>query len=345
MQAPVVREGAGRWKVLMHSRAWRDLALPMVFLVGAGLCIPSLGRAQEAPSESAAADSQTPPVTAASSANTFLMVSAATAAMCTVSLVAGTFAWWKDKGYTPLHLKDEGFFGPRTYAGGSDKAGHFYANWGSIRVMRSLYSYLGVRAPNDLWLATAFIIVLGTAVEMVDGFTPYGFAYGDVIANVSGALAAVLAEKFPVVDALVGFRISYVPTQHWVRYDKNYIRTVNDYTGMIFYADLKLSGVEEAFGTDPGPARYLSFGVTWNTYGYSPRDKDYSQRNLGVHVGLNVSELLLGSFDKGTPGVEGLARTSRYVAWPYTNLIFVRDLNNQDNTLNFGVANRSEIRL
>ncbi|MBI5508973.1 MAG: DUF2279 domain-containing protein [Deltaproteobacteria bacterium] len=315
------------------------------------LCPVALA-APEAEAVGPAPDTESVPTTPATatappppSKDHFLPAIGATAAFSTVTLVAGTFAWWRDKGYAGWGWRDTGFFGRDTYAGGADKAGHFISCYGATRLMTTLYHSLGVEAPNDLWLGAGFIWFLGAAVETVDGFTAFGFEYPDLIANTAGVVAGILAEKLPAVDALVGYRIGYLPTPHYLRHDKSYIRTINDYGGMIYYVDVKPAGLETAWGLDPGPARYLSFGVTFNTHGYSPKSEWRKERNVGLHVSLNVSEILLGAFEPGTFGVEGLARVSRYYAWPFTSVIYVRDLNNDDDTINFGVANRDEKHL
>ncbi|GAG57180.1 unnamed protein product, partial [marine sediment metagenome] len=42
-------------------------------------------------------------------------------------------------------MKREGFFGKNTYAGGADKAGHFYASYVEFRTMVSLYELIGIK--------------------------------------------------------------------------------------------------------------------------------------------------------------------------------------------------------
>ena len=61
-----------------------------------------------------------------------------------VVVVIGTFAWWRDEGYQGWSLRETGFFGRHTYAGGSDKAGHIYTPYLGVRILGQTYEWLEV---------------------------------------------------------------------------------------------------------------------------------------------------------------------------------------------------------
>ncbi len=265
-------------------------------------------------------------------------------------LVAGSIAWWKDAGFTGrLALYDSGAFGRNTYAGGSDKAGHVYSCYVGVRAMQTFYEKVGVEEHNALWLSTVFVALMGTTVELVDGFTPYKFEYGDVVADLAGVAIAFICESFPAADELFGLRISYFPTSELIHSTKKnsmsvYLKTINDYSGMMFYFDFKLSGLEKNWGIPLGFMRYLMLGITYNTYGYAP-SREWKERNLGFYVGLNLSELLFSNFGRNSSAVNGVARFTRYYAVPFTNAVLIRDLNNNQTKINAGLANRNEKEL
>jgi hypothetical protein len=265
-------------------------------------------------------------------------------------LVAGSFAWWKDAGFTGhLELYDSGGFGRSTYAGGSDKAGHVYSCYVGVRAMKYFYEMAGLDERSALWLSTAFVALTGTTVELIDGFTPFKFEYGDVIADLTGVATAFVFESFPAANELFGLRISYIPTTELIHSIKNnykttYIKTINDYSGMMFYADFKPAGLEKIWNIPVGFMRYLMLGITYNTYGYAP-SKERKERDLGFYIGLNLSELLFSGFGKNTSIVNGIARLTCYYAVPYTNVVVNRDLNNNQTEINAGAANRFEKKL
>jgi len=327
------------------------MSLRALVLAVAMLMAPRVGRAEDVgqpvivtaaeTADTAASDAV---VTSAPTSDPTMLAAGVSGGLLVTTLVYGTFAWWKDAGYAPFSLYNSGFFGRTTYAGGSDKTGHFFACYWGVHLLQYLYERLGVPSENAFWLGLSVALFVSTSVELVDGFTPYGFEWNDVVANVLGISAALAAQRYPAFDALVGFRLGYVPTDHFMRHDKNYIRTINDYSGMIFYMDLKPAGLERAFGIDPGFARYFVIGPTYNTYGYSPRNRAYKEREVGVFVGLNMPEVLASVFGADSPlAVQG-GRVTRYFALPFTDVSLVREMNHDSNRVNFGVANRAESR-
>lgn len=277
-----------------------------------------------------------------STAGRTLLVAGVSAGLAGSLLTIGTFAWWKDPGYTGWGWKDTGLFGPNTYAGGSDKAGHIYACYLTGKASTQIYEWLGVSRRNALALGTGFTLFISNVVEVVDGFTPHDFEWSDVLTNLIGLSYFLAEEKFPEIDALFGLRIGYVPTPEFIKGEKNYIKLVNDFSGMIFYVDFKPAGIEKVFDLSPGLARYFTFGLTYGTYGYSPKGP-IKRRNLGVYIGLDLSELLEAIFGTESKGIRAGSTFSRYYALPFTTASFNHDLNHQTRAVNFGAANRWQL--
>ncbi|UCD83938.1 MAG: DUF2279 domain-containing protein [Deltaproteobacteria bacterium] len=260
-------------------------------------------------------------------------------------LTIGTFSWWKDTGYTGWGWKDTGFFGADTYAGGSDKAGHIYACYAAAKGTKQIYEWLGVSPRGALALSTGFTFFMSNIVEVIDGFTPHDFEWADVVTNVTGLSFFYAGEKFPALDALFGLRIGYTPTPEFVKDKKNYIKLINDYSGMIFFVDFKPAGLKEAFGISPGPARYFILGITYGTYGYSPTGP-IERRNLGFYTGLNIPEVLAAIFGPDSHKcIRATSTFGKYYAYPFTSVSLNRDLNHETTAVNFGVANRWQITI
>ena len=272
-----------------------------------------------------------------------LLVGSISAGIAGAMIIIGTFAWWKDTGYTGWGWKDTGFFGADTYAGGSDKAGHIYACYATGKGTKQIYEWLGVSPRGALALSTGFTFVMSNMVEVIDGFTPHNFEWADAVTNVMGLSFFLAGETFPALDALFGLRMGYTPTPEFVKDKKNYIKLVNDYSGMIFFVDFKPAGIEKVFGVSPGFARYLTFGISYGTYGYSPT-APIERRNLGFYTGLNVPEVLEAIFGPNAhKGIRATSTFGKYYTYPFTTVSLNHDLNHHTNTANFGVANRWQV--
>ena len=270
-----------------------------------------------------------------------------TTGVCGGLLVIGAIWRWNDVDYTgKWKMGGEGFFGENTYAGGADKFGHAYANYVEFRTLARMYELIGLRRENALRLSALAIFLLGTGVEAIDAFTSYGFAYDDVIANVCGLSLGYFCEMHPKVDSLIDFRLGYVPSSRYLRMEKGsnfarkYISLTNDYSGMTFFLDVKFAGMGKRISNSP--LKYFLFGINYNTIDYSPRGDD-KQRNLGLHIGLNVPVILIDIFGKDNKGVNISCVVFEYYALPFTNLLFQYDLNGGKTRLNFGISGRLQI--
>lgn len=256
----------------------------------------------------------------------------------------GYGAWWNTD-LQSFHFLDTGFLGRDTYAGGSDKLGHTYAAYVSTLFMTRLYEALGMKHTSAALLAAGAVTFASNGIEITDGFTRYGFEYEDVLFNLLGIAAGLTSELVPEFKSIFGMRLAYIPSHDFLANDKTFIKWINDYSGMIYYFDLKMKGVFEAFGGDPGLARYLLAGVVWSTDQYSPvRVDENRRRSLGVYAGISLPQILRDAYP-GDEGVEAYATFFDYYAIPFLSISAMTDLNSGDWYVNFGVANRLEIGL
>ena len=270
------------------------------------------------------------------------------AGIASFGLTVGTFAWWKDQGYSGWGWEDSGLFGENTYAGGSDKAGHIYVCYTTSKGMRQVYEWLGTSRRSAVALSAGYTFLVSTAVEVIDGFTPNAFEWHDVVANAIGLSFFLAGEAVPAIDALFGLRIGYFPSPDFVESRSNRLELLgyilDDYSGMIFFLDFKPAGLEPAFGVSPGPARYFTFGIAYGTSGYWPGDP-IKRRNLGFHVSLNVSEIAGRMFGTERKSANAFSTFTRYYALPFTTVLYHRDLNHGDAAINFGFADRFQYSL
>lgn len=259
-------------------------------------------------------------------------------------LAVGTQAWWEN-GVQSFSLRETGWFGRDTYAGGSDKFGHMFSSLVSLHIVAHVYESLGLDPTSAAWGSALFTAALFNGFEFIDGFTEYGFEYGDVVMNTLGITFGLCARLWPTFDSLFGMRLGYTPSPDFLRHDKTLLKFINDYTGMLFLFDLKLKGVFELAGLEPGPARFINLGVAFTTDQYSPvKVWDERQRLLGAHVGLNFAEVLR-AISGGDAWTMRIARVFEMYAIGGLSVVLLRDLNNDRWYLNFGVSNRLEVPL
>jgi hypothetical protein len=250
-------------------------------------------------------------------------------------------AWWSD-GLEPFSFRQTGAFEKNAYAGGADKVGHAYATYLMTHAMYAIYRDLGMSRTNALWWSSGAVFVVSNWVELIDGFTEFGFEHGDVIANTAGVVLGFVTRYSPAADDLLGFRIAYAPSPDFLKNEKSVLKWINDYTGMTFYFDVKAKGVYRLLDREPGFMRYVVGGVAFGTDQYSPVKRwAIRRRNVGVHVGLSLSEILR-VWGEGDEGVESVATIFDYYAVPFLSVAVMKDLNGEDWFLNFGISNRLE---
>jgi hypothetical protein len=257
----------------------------------------------------------------------------------------GRVAWW-DQGTRPFHFTYEGWFANSTYAGGSDKLGHAYAAYISTIAMQWTYNKLGIDPVTAAWMGAGFTFLLFNGFEFLgDGFTQYGASPEDMVANTFGLTIGFLVRRFPVLDTIIGLRLGYIPTTDFLAHDHTPLKLINDYSGMLFYFDVKLKGLLEVLHVEPGLARFLMAGLVYDTYKYSPiLDRNLTRRGFGVYAGISLPEVL-HAWAGDDPGVDGIATFFKYYAVPFLTIAIMEDLNHNKPYLNFGIANRFEVGL
>lgn len=257
--------------------------------------------------------------------------------------VAGRLAWW-DEGTRPFHFIREGFFGAGTYAGGADKSGHLFSSYISVLGSSAFYEWAGVDHTAASWLGIVFSFAVWNGFEILgDGFTQYGASPEDMTMNLLGVTAGGLTRLWPTFERLIGLRIGYVPTRDFLGGKQHSpLKLINDYSGMLFYYDLKLGGLVRELGGTPGLSRYLLTGAVYEAWKYSPvLYRAQTRRGLGVHVSVALGEVLR-AVTGGDPGAEKIARFFDFFAVPMLSIAVMEDLNHNRPYVNFGIANRLE---
>lgn len=209
-------------------------------------------------------------------------------------------AWWVDSPPDQFEWIHDRWFERDTYAGGSDKLGHFWGNLVMTRAAAGILEEGGWHPRTSSFAGAALSIGTFYVVEMRDAFST-GFSKNDMISNVVGAAAGVLFREVPLVDKLFDFRVEYIPSANYFKkFKKKGFNFTEDYTGMTFLFAWHLCTVPwiEQSG---GILRFADLVLGYNSRNYRPKTDDphvmkYQDRFIGISLNLQriVDELWLG---------------------------------------------------
>lgn len=246
----------------------------------------------------------------------------------TAVITATGIANWK-WGSAPFHFHSEGWFGKDTANGGMDKLGHAWSSYVLTEFFTDGITHKLGESRSASYTAAILSMSLMTYIEVFDGLSEeHGFSPEDLAVDTMGALFSVGRRAVPGLRDKLDFRLLYVPTSdqmdvlacfprpHCERHGGTTRSVVTDYGGQRYLIALKLSGFEPLKRT---PLRLVELQAGYYARGFTPEDElrgAPKRRQLFVGLGLNVSQLLLGSEPKG---VGKLAKSVlEYVQLPYT---------------------------
>jgi len=184
-------------------------------------------------------------------------------------------AWWTRKNASKGFIfLDEGAFGLDTYAGGSDKLGHYYANYLMNRGFAGILEWGGFTRTGSIVTSTLLTTAFFSAVEVKDAYhLNYGFSAGDVIANLSGQGTALALMLVPKLDEAVSVKLMYLPSEDFYHAlsTEGPLNTPEDYTGQTFLLAYHLASLP-LVKQDPALKifRYIDISLGWATRNYKP---------------------------------------------------------------------------
>jgi hypothetical protein len=236
------------------------------------------------------------------------------------------FAWYHNKPRN-LYFKvgGDGLFGVNTYAGGSDKLGHFWSNLMVSRVTTELLIAGGWKPLPASLIASGLSSAFFTFVEVKDGYY-YEFSTGDLVADVGGAALSVLMINVPEVDRLFDFRVDYLPTSEYLDgFGDGDVNFAEDYTGQTYLLATHLSGIPGLTDSKwTRWARYIDLVGGYQSVNYKPDPVDMEavpSQHLFLGAAFNVQTLLEDLY--GQPAERGQARVSHQIAHNFFELVSV----------------------
>ena len=225
------------------------------------------------------------------------------------------WAW----GTAPFHFHSEGWCGLKTSSGCTDKFGHAFT---SYTLTGAFAERLKSKGRNDRRAAiSGFLLTeaLMLYVETFDGISKdHGFSYEDLTANLLGGGLAYWREVNPKVKDLIDYRMEYKPSGYKGGFMGGF-RPMSDYAGQKYVLALKLAGVDSLKKT---PLKYFELQGGYYARGFTDAERALNlplERTTFVGVGINLSELLFGSRDKGESTTKQVGRFFfDHIQMPYT---------------------------
>lgn len=218
------------------------------------------------------------------------------------------FAWYHDQPrLSGFKVGGDGYFGETTYAGGSDKLGHAWANMVLTRGGAELLRWGGWRPRTAALISGALSWSLFLFVEIKDGYY-YQLSPGDMYANTLGAALGVAMTEWPALDRLMDLRVEYWPSPEYISIVDgsftgseriNSVNIAEDYSGQTYFLALHLRELPRPAATPRWLGTALDFvdvGVGFQSTKYKPDPPDdppYERRqHLFVGVALDVQHVL-----------------------------------------------------
>ncbi len=245
-------------------------------------------------------------------------------------ITATGVAQWK-WGTSKFHFHSEGWFGKSTANGGMDKLGH---GWSSFVLTEFFTDGIDAGPGSHRSRSTTAAILamsLMTYIEVFDGISSeHGFSPEDLTIDTYGALFSIARRTIPGLRDKLDFRLQYWPTHDTLDVLSCFPRpqcdrggatarsVVTDYSGQYYIMALKLSGFGALRRT---PVRLVEVHGGYYARGFTKEEHargEPKRRHLFVGLGLNVSQLLLGSHPKGVGKLA--ANVLEYVQLPFTSV-------------------------
>ncbi|HTB30660.1 MAG TPA: DUF2279 domain-containing protein [Bacteroidia bacterium] len=177
----------------------------------------------------------------------------------TGSMVWLDVLWYKNYPQSSFH-----FFDDNKEWKQMDKFGHCLTAYTISRLAAALYQWSGVKQLPASVYGTTLGMAFQTNIEVFDGFSSeWGFSYGDMIANTTGA-SIFLSQETGWGDQRIGLKISFHPTEysqyHRAELGDNFLeQTIKDYNGQTYWVSIAIASFLPKGNKIPGWA-CLDFG-------------------------------------------------------------------------------------
>lgn len=217
-----------------------------------------------------------------------------------------------------FRVRDEGWFGRSTYAGGADKLAHMYSHFLINRASYDLYRNNGLSHQQSLKNSFILASTVGLLIEVGDGISHYGFAVNDLISDMVGIGFGHLLNSHPYLDELIGFQLQWANnTKDPKHKGKKFNDPIDDYNNQKYIINLRFAAIPFL------RSNYLTRYINFDTGMYSRETiepgstEKISARTIYYGLSLNITQLLNDLFPKNDYAYYG-SRISKYYQPPET---------------------------
>lgn len=203
--------------------------------------------------------------------------------------------WGKVSGF---RMRDEGWFGNKTYAGGADKLAHIYSHFLINRASYDLYRSNGLSHQASLKNSFILATTVGLLIEVGDGISHYGFAVNDLISDMAGIGFGYLLNSHPYLDELIGFQLYWWDnTQDSQHKGKKFKDPVDDYNNQKYILNVRAAAIPVLRSNYL--TRYINFDVGMYSRAFLDSSHQLSSaRTVYMGLSFNITQLLQDVFPK-----------------------------------------------
>ncbi len=178
--------------------------------------------------------------------------------------------WWKGEA-VPFHTNWQQ---DARFAIGADKLGHQLMAFATTRTYDAAFRWCGLDSTSAVLAGAGVSIAYQTYIELRDGFSrDYGFSWGDVIANTTGAALPVVQRFIPALRP-IDLQISFSPSAAFNRGE--YGAIIDDYTSTTHWVSI---GVYDYM-----PASWQEWYPPWLNLAVGHSVANIDGRGGGQHV-------------------------------------------------------------
>lgn len=212
-----------------------------------------------------------------------------TGAAYTVSMVALSQAWYKDQLTGDFH-----FFNDNAQWNFVDKFGHAYSAYQIGRIGNEMFLWTRLSPKKSAIWGSVLSQVLMLPIEIMDGFSEYyGFSWGDVLANMTGAgifLSQELIWHRQIVKMKFSFHTTpYAPIRPEVLGNSTLEQVLKDYNGQSYWFSFDIYSM---FHKDNKFPKWLNIAI-----GYGADEMVYGRENENQEYGYNSYRQYFFSID------------------------------------------------
>jgi hypothetical protein len=137
------------------------------------------------------------------------IVTATNVSLWTASFIALNKTWYANYPRSSFH-----FFNDNAEWNQMDKAGHLWTDYHITRLSYEMWKWTGLNDNKAVVLGGISGVAYQTIIEIQDGFSSqWGFSWGDMTANVTGA-AAFVAQQLAWKEQRIQVKLSYWPKDY-----------------------------------------------------------------------------------------------------------------------------------